>query len=377
MTYDAERPETWPRRVLLAVTGLTPQVVTESLYALAVASVPHWVPTEICLVTTAEGAERARLALLSEHPGWFARLRRDYRLPEIRFDSSSIRVLSDANGQPLTDIRSRADNDLAADFIAEEVRRITADADCALHVSLAGGRKTLGFYAGFALSLYGRPQDRLSHVLVSEPYESSWEFFYPTPYERIITTRDNKLADCAKAEVNLADIAFVRLREELPPRLRDGRVSFIQAVAAANRALAAPRLELEVRAQRVLADGQAIELGPTEFALLLFFAERVRSEEPEVEWSADAAREFLGCARRVLGSGGGEYERCEKAVKACRDDAELLANYFQPQKSRLNSAFREALGKSAAGRYEIERTGPKGQSRYRLPLAVDQVEIRS
>ena len=30
----------------------------------------------------------------------------------------------------------------------------------------------MGFYLGYALSLYGRTQDRLSHVLVSSPYES-------------------------------------------------------------------------------------------------------------------------------------------------------------------------------------------------------------
>jgi CRISPR-associated protein (TIGR02584 family) len=35
-------------------------------------------------------------------------------------------------------------------------------------MSIAGGRKTMGFYAGYALSLYGRAQDRMSHVLVEE-----------------------------------------------------------------------------------------------------------------------------------------------------------------------------------------------------------------
>ncbi|MBV5299598.1 MAG: TIGR02584 family CRISPR-associated protein, partial [Rhodoferax sp.] len=76
------------------------------------------------------------------------------------------------------DIRSPADNRAAADFITAQVRAITADSGCALHASIAGGRKTMGFYLGYALSLFGRPQDRLSHVLVSEPFESSYDFFY-------------------------------------------------------------------------------------------------------------------------------------------------------------------------------------------------------
>ena len=78
-------PAQYHRRILLAVTGLSPQVVTETLYALAVKREPAFVPTEVVVVTTAEGAERVRLSLLSEDPGWFERLRRDYDLPPIAF----------------------------------------------------------------------------------------------------------------------------------------------------------------------------------------------------------------------------------------------------------------------------------------------------
>ena len=50
-----------PHRILLAVTGLTPQIVTETLYALACREADPWVPHEIHLITTATGAESARL----------------------------------------------------------------------------------------------------------------------------------------------------------------------------------------------------------------------------------------------------------------------------------------------------------------------------
>ena len=73
-----------PRRILLAVTGLTPQVVTETLYALACRAQSPWIPDEIHLITTATGAENARLNLLLPD-GWFHRLCSDYQLPEIRF----------------------------------------------------------------------------------------------------------------------------------------------------------------------------------------------------------------------------------------------------------------------------------------------------
>src|SRR5574337_1815314 len=79
-------PHTYPRRVLLAVTGLSPQIVTETLYALAHRE-PAVVPTEIRLVTTLEGAERARLTLLDPEDGQFHALCRDYGLVGIRFDA--------------------------------------------------------------------------------------------------------------------------------------------------------------------------------------------------------------------------------------------------------------------------------------------------
>ena len=179
-----QAPHEFPRRILLCVTGLSPQLVTETLYAL-VHSSPPFMPTEIHIATTRTGAESARLNLLSTRPGWFERLRRDYALPEIAFDQSFIHILTDADGEPLDDIRTPEDNVRAADFITDFVRGLTADENCAVHASLAGGRKTMGFFLGSNMSLYGRAQDRMSHVLVQPAYETLPDFYYPTPYESI------------------------------------------------------------------------------------------------------------------------------------------------------------------------------------------------
>jgi CRISPR-associated protein (TIGR02584 family) len=72
-----KKPSEYTRRILLAVSGLTPQIVTETVYALAMNAGDPFVPTEVHLLTTAEGARRAKLLLLSTHPGWFHRLCED------------------------------------------------------------------------------------------------------------------------------------------------------------------------------------------------------------------------------------------------------------------------------------------------------------
>lgn len=374
MTPDP--PHTHPRRILLAVTGLSPQVVTETLHAL-IRGEPAFVPTEVHLITTREGAERARLALLSEEPGWFRRFCTDFDLPAIAFDEAHIQVLTDERGGILDDIRSPQDNQRAADFITATVRQLTRDPNAALHVSIAGGRKTMGYYLGYALSLYGRPQDRLSHVLVSEPFESSWDFFYPTPYERVIQTRDQKLANAADARVTLAEIPFVRLRHGLPERLLEGHASFTEAVSVANRGLGQPRLVLHLAETVVWADGERVALGPTEFAVLFWLASRALGDTPDVNWALpEAAEGFIQHARRVVKPASGEFERLTEALAWRKDDPKALGEYFEPQKSRINKAFSNALGENAAQRYQVRRTGPRGASRYYLPLPADQIDIR-
>ncbi|NDP40793.1 MAG: TIGR02584 family CRISPR-associated protein [Rhodoferax sp.] len=155
-------PASYQRRVLLVVSGLSPQIVTETIYALALAGESRFVPTEVHIITTKEGAQKAELSLLSTDLGWFHKLCDDYQLPAIAFNRDHIHVMQDANGQDMSDIRSIEDNSAAADYITAQVRAFSSDDKCALHVSIAGGRKTMGFYLGYALSLYGRPQDRLS-----------------------------------------------------------------------------------------------------------------------------------------------------------------------------------------------------------------------
>ncbi len=236
-------PSSYPRRIFLAVTGLSPQIVTETLYALAVKPTVGallFVPTEVHIITTAQGAEHARLNLLSEQIAWFHRLRKDYGLPEIAFDAERIHQIPSGNGGALEDIRTPQDNERAADFITEVVRRLSADPQSALHVSIAGGRKTMSYYLGYALSLLGRAQDRLSHVLVSAPYENNRNFYYPTPYEypiHVMQKGKEVAYDCRKATIDLADIPFVRLREGMPRGLLDGKATFLEAVDEAQRAL--------------------------------------------------------------------------------------------------------------------------------------------
>ncbi len=369
-----------PRRILLAVTGLTPQVVTETLYALACRAESPWIPHEIHLITTATGAENARLNLLLPETGWFHRLISDYGLPAIVFPVAHIHILRNSLGAPLDDIRTPEQNTLAADFITETLRRLTEDPATELHISIAGGRKTMGYYLGYALSLYGRPQDRLSHVLVSDPFETNREFYYPTPYDHPIHSRrgDKEITvDARNAKVDLADIPFVRLRDGLPERLRQGSAGFSRVVAIANRGLEPPCFVFDEAKRQVFADDEPLELGPTEFTFLYWLAQRAKHSKGLTDWSTTSmAKEFLGTARRLLNGMSAEIERIEDALDWRLSSPIKTAKYFEPHKSRINSALNDLLGATAAARYAIQRIRENDTSLFFLPLAPEQIHIK-
>ena len=375
MAAAAQPAPVFSRRVLLAVAGLSPQVITETVYALAQRGTTE-LPTEIRVLTTAAGADRVRLTLLSQRPGWFARLRRDCALPAIAFDESCIHLVRDHRGRPLPDIRTPGENDHLADQVTSLIRDLTADPKLQLHVSLAGGRKTMGFYAGYALSLYGRPQDRLSHVLVTPPFESHPNFFYPAPRARIIYGPGHQPLDASRAQVTLAEIPFVRLREGMSRELIRGRAGFSATVAALNRASGPPRLRLEPRPCRIRAGGAELRLPPREMAFYLWLARRAVAGLPAVPCppagapEAGMAREYLAELRRVQPG-----LDPETSPTCARLRAGMTADFFTEVKSRLHAALLRA---GVPAPYHVQRvTYPDRPSGFRLGLEPDAIEIVS
>ncbi len=372
---DAPCAQPFTRRILLAVTGLSPQIVTETLFALATRQDGPFVPSEIHLITTREGAQRARLALLSEHPGWFHRLRKDYHLPPIHFTSDCIHIIHDATGQALEDIRSPEDNLACADFITEQVRALTADADTALHVSIAGGRKTMGFLLGYALSLFGRPQDRLSHVIVSEPFESSWEFFYPTPYSQVIETRERTLADTCDAHVSLAEIPFVSLRHGLPQALLQGRASYRGTVEAARAGVAPASLEITLSSREVRTHGKHFTLPPSELALLCVFARRAMHRLPPLTAPAKGvydsawAQRLLAELRNIAGPMA-DLSKTERTLRRGMD-----GEYFSSQLSKLRRSLHKHLDLTTCTR--LIDDGAVRPRLYRMNIDADKIAIQT
>lgn len=227
-------PMTPTRHTLLATTGTSPQVITETLHAIHHENQP-W-PDDIYLITTSFGKNKAVEGLIQQ--GHLQRLCEELKRPLPAFSPEHILVTPGADGTEVEDARSLADHEALANFIMATVRDFTTDDSRTLHASLAGGRKTMTFYIGYAMSLFGRVQDTLSHVLISDGYEGLPDFWFPTTAaeHQHLSTRDGTKLDASQAQVTLAPIPFIRHRTALPAILLQSNktLDFAQLVRLIN-----------------------------------------------------------------------------------------------------------------------------------------------
>ena len=197
---------------LIAVIGNTPQVMTETFWALRVQR--HVPIDEVFVMTTTMGKATCQQLLLDE--GRFEQMLADYDIVPNRgvFDANHSIVFEDAEGNHLDDIRTSEENSLARDQIFRRIKDWTQDADVALHCSIAGGRKSMGYLLGAAIQFFGRPQDRLYHVLVTpSEIEMNRDFFFPPVRETQIPTSDGQHISTADVRIELAELPYVSITQ--------------------------------------------------------------------------------------------------------------------------------------------------------------------
>lgn len=367
----------YSRRILLAVTGLSPQIVTETLYSLGVrqgADDAVFIPTEIHLLTTESGAQLAKTALLHPDGGQFYALLDDYpELGQPVFGERNIHIIHDAHGQALSDIRTPQENAAAADCITALMGQLTRDEDSRLHVSIAGGRKTMGFYLGYAFSLFARPQDELSHILVSCPFENHPEFFFPPVKPRRLATRDGQHIDTADAEITLARIPVVRLRHGQPESLLQGRASFGETVATIQKSLAPAFLKINLKKKQLVCSGQAVDMPAAELAWLAWWAHLTLNNTPHKSWRDFCHDENLWQSyMRIYKSvaSDGDFENAEKRLQTIEDRKGI----FEQRNSKTNTILKKALGHAALP-YLIKDYGHRPHTRRGLDISARDIHL--
>lgn len=352
------------RNILLAVMGTNPQVLTETLYAIHMQGKPF--PDEVYLITSANAKVKAVEWLFEKEK--IEELKAHYNLPDFKFDLSHILLMEHDNGEAVFDGREKEDQQSIADSITRIVAKFTSDDNCQIHASIAGGRKTMAFYMGYAMSMFGREQDILSHVFVSKDFEFSDQFFFPTLNDHYIAKND-KVLNTKDAKVILAEIPFVRMQNMVDQGFINQIKcnSFSKSIELLN-AYKNKKIIVEVITSKkyILVNGVEIKFPPKEIAFYLWLSQLPERQInvdrhfcADLAYSASYLKTYSKIAgdSRVFASFNIDKEVVEKHsieyLSALSELKSLEKDWLQQTRSKINNQFKKWLGDSLANAVEI------------------------
>ncbi len=156
------------KKILIALCGKTPQIITETLYAL---HLRQSFPDRVVILTTDAGRALCLDRLLHPEHGRLPALLQGLR----RVAPCLLRaknILTPPGTDPVTDIHTEEDSRRFLELCLKTVFTLSRDSGCEIIFSIAGGRKTMSAALVLAAQCYARPQDSMFHILVPQELEA-------------------------------------------------------------------------------------------------------------------------------------------------------------------------------------------------------------
>ena len=254
---------------LIILVGLTPQVITEALYAVVVQEGKR--VERISVFTTPEGGRTVENSFLLGSDTPLNRFCQAYGVSRntIHFSDKDVYVVWNAG--PIEE------QSTSADQIFNKLAAWTGEGAPPLVACVTGGRKHMAVLFSQAFSLVARPEDRLFHLLVSNTFQNLPDFFYPSPQPCTLPAhirgQGMVFLNSAEAQVVSVEIPVVRLRPLIDEEVRRGLVSMAAGQAALQHAVTDSKgiLKVNVARRQVQYQEMSVILPPREFALYHFF----------------------------------------------------------------------------------------------------------
>lgn len=363
--------------VLLAVTGLNPQVITEALYALYLEGRQV---DEVRVITTRQGKEAINAHILPPREGHFHKLFQEYGIKSGKpdFSSAHIYTIKSESGPELDDIREEEDNEQLLGLCMDQSFELTRDPETAVYFLVAGGRKTMTSCLTLAAQLYGRPQDRIYHVLVSPEFEGLTDFWYPPRQSVPVTFLDKNHEPVSKetrfARIRLIPIPFVSVRDQLGPQLFNGPrqpADLLQALVRED-----PKyLAIKLAEGKICYGSREMDMHPAWLALYAFFAECKKDCRRSLD--CRTCRECFLEAIELTGEEElEEIQRLYRAIPGSRQTEEMsdsgirtlsVANFYS-YRSKINRRLQRTYGQNHIAELEIAASGNKPDTCYGLRI---------
>jgi len=323
--------------ILLASLGLAPPIVTETLWAMMhpakqkdrarFVRAPIY-PSIVHLVTTARYPERATdpdsdreaKARAAEEPdaqkeiyersalieGKIKELYQsvDRKPPTVRFDV--VKYPKETRSRLyLEDIRTQEQNVIYSNHILGVVHSYAKKPGDVIHMSLAGGRKSMSSYDLSAMMLFGRPQDELTHVLVNPPLleRAGLSFWWPDQPEKSVPIKveDTIVAVPTTTEAGvsaeLVNVPFFHLGVTLPKGVSPANFDLGQLVEFVEFERQLGKVVIDCQTRMISAGKWCRTLEPILFSLFALLAtaksERWVGVGPQMEGEGQNATGWL------------------------------------------------------------------------------------
>ena len=367
------------KKILLAISGTTPQIITETIYAL-------WeqnnMPDAIYILTTQAGKDRLYNELLCNGQGYFYAFCKEYDIDSSKIDFKIENILVPCNyfGESLKDIRTEEDSTLFLQLCLEQTFKLTSNSEDKVFFSIAGGRKTMGASLTLATQYYGRKHDRLFHLLIQSEFEYSKNFYYPPKKPVWIELKDQKNEPIQKstefAKITLTRIPFFSVRDRLSESNLKSPVLPQEILSQIDIISTIPFLRLHYRTCTIEWNNKTIKMQPVLFALYVYFA-KYKKEACYYDEFVLSFEELEKNSQKLIDI---YYEICKyipqkEIPKSSTGILNMSVENFNSSKAKINKELKKAFGTSASKDVCIASFGKKLNMKFGINLQSDHIEI--
>jgi CRISPR-associated protein (TIGR02584 family) len=271
-----------------------------------------------------------------------------------------IRVYSNlAKNSELDDIRTQEDNEAVAEFLMETLRAFTENPDVRLVVSIAGGRKTTGALLHSVMTLIGRSQDSIKHILVNEPWTWFPDYLYPGCEGEFKDRETGELLDSNDAVLELAEVPFVPLRYLFQRDMEKCAGSYMGLMQHLRSRSLNFSHELEVDADpnrgTLRINGIEVSLSPLHYLFYLYCLQRASNGFPPISAFIDIR---IGDLESLVGAYRVDGDFQHWTYKAALDGVDPAEDI-----RKWANGVRSALKVANFDQVQIDRLVPKGGRR--------------
>jgi CRISPR-associated protein Csx14 len=232
--------------------------------------------------------------------------------------------------------------------------------------------------------MYGRPQDRLYHVLVSPEFESNRQFFFPPRKSYAIKIKDAQgdtvYKETRYARINLVHMPFFSIRSQLAPEIldqpRDPATLMLSLIREDPELLEINLIKGKIRYREV-----ELDLMPTRMALYSFFVlQKKNCPQPERHCKAcdDCFIDIQAVMERQSKITSLYSRLCGSRPLDEMSDTGILglnSDNFHSYKTRINQDLETAFGVPAAEKIGIAAIGRRPNTRYGIRLDKETIEV--